>query len=196
MRSRNGFRTISTTDVEPWRPHAATSPRRSPRWRPPAAATTRDGATARPLNDLTIDSAELQYLGELGGLLDGNPRALKRFVNTYRLVKLSLSDVELEVFRSPIGMLGGPHGTLPYQLCMAQLAVLCTQRERGLRMVRLADDDPDTLGTCITQVHDEDAELSAFFLRMFAKNISDPHAVRFDTFALWLERTRRYSFYL
>src|SRR6266849_5143709 len=33
-----------------------------------------------------ISAGELQYLDQLAGLLGGNPRSLKRFVNTYRLV--------------------------------------------------------------------------------------------------------------
>jgi hypothetical protein len=45
---------------------------------------------------LRIDPSELLFLGSVERLLDGNVRALKRFVNTYRLVKAALSDVEFD----------------------------------------------------------------------------------------------------
>lgn len=158
-----------------------------------------DSATEGSLSAITIDSVELDYIGELGGLLDGNPRALKRFVNTYRLVKSSLSDIELEVFRSELGMLGDVTGRAryaPYRLCMAQLAVLCTQRERALRMVRFADERPETLGAWLDRIAEKDAELARLFRCMLPEDFPDPKQIPFDTFALWLERTRRYSFYL
>src|SRR6185295_10582296 len=55
-----------------------------------------EGADETPgpaINPDTISADELEYLDQLAGLLDGNPRSLKRFVNTYRLVKTALSDV-------------------------------------------------------------------------------------------------------
>jgi hypothetical protein len=160
---------------------------------------TLDRATVRSPSDITIDSVELDYIGELGGLPDGNPRALKRFVNTYRLVKSSLSDIELEVFRSELSMLGDETGRAryaPYRLCMAQLAVLCTQRERALRMVRFADEQPKSLGAWFDCLAEKDEELAHLFRCMLPKDFPDPKQISFDTFALWLERTRRYSFYL
>jgi hypothetical protein len=172
----------------------------------PAAGIDRgaEGASARLPTDLTIDSVELDYLDKLGNLLAGNPRALKRFVNTYRLVKSALSDIELEVFRSQLealGKNGAKAHYLPYRVCMAQLAVLCTQRERALRMVRLADDhratlDPHeaTMGPWLDQIAADDAELAEIFRSIFDSR--ELNQISFDTFALWLERTRRYSFYL
>src|SRR6185369_2309788 len=89
-----------------------------------------------------ISEEELEYLKKLSELLDGNPRSLKRFVNTYRLVKTALSDIELAVFRpTPKQRRAGsayPRYS-PYKICMAQLAVLCTQRSRALPLVRQAD---------------------------------------------------------
>jgi hypothetical protein len=79
---------------------------------------------------------------------------------------------------------------------MAQLAVLCTQRERALRMVRFADDQPDNLGAWLDQIAVEDPELAELFRRMLPSDFPNPSSVKFDTFALWLERTRRYSFYV
>lgn len=101
-------------------------------------------------NSVNIDPIELNYLGHLRDLLNGNPRTLKRFVNTYRLVKSALTEVELLVF---VNSLDAATGKLlkgeskernspsyrPYRLCMTQLAVLCTQRSRALTLVRHAD---------------------------------------------------------
>lgn len=164
--------------------------------------TVERGASARPPADQTIDAVELDYLAQLGGLLDGNPRALKRFVNTYRLVKLALSDVELAVFRSHCHMLGEnspPARYLPYRMCMAQLAVLSTQRERALRMVQLADatSSEASLGGWLKKLETGgDQQLADCFRAALKEDVADPDQVAFETFALWLGRTRRYSFYL
>jgi hypothetical protein len=145
------------------------------------------GASELRESALTIDDAELAYLRELGKLLDGNPRALKRFVNTYRLVKSALSDVELDAFRRE---------HLPYRMCMAQLAVLCTQRDRALKMVRLADDHPPTVGGWLTALAaDGERDLVGHFEKALA-HMGKLDQVDFGPFKLWLERTRRYSFYL
>jgi hypothetical protein len=159
------------------------------------------GASALRSTDSTIDAVELEYLDHLGGLLDGNPRALKRFVNTYRLVKSALSDVELEVFRSHNDVLGKNESRaryLPYRMCMAQLAVLCTQRERALRMVRLADsaNKSSNLQDWLDKLGKDDDTLAECFRRALGRDVPDLKQVSFATFALWLERTRRYSFYL
>jgi hypothetical protein len=143
----------------------------------------------------TISGDELQYLDRLGeaGLLDGNPRSLKRFVNTYRLVKTALSDVELAVFLQPLAPDGRTAKYLPYRICMAQLAVLCTQRERALWLVRHAD--ATTQNTSLTEWLKQmiDKDLAS---RLQSALSEDMEGGDVKTFKLWLERTRRYSFYL
>jgi hypothetical protein len=170
---------------------------------PMAMLAPRPPRPPRPIVDLTIDAVELEYLDRLGNLLDGNPRALKRFANTYRLVKSALSDVELQVFRSRLALLGGQGENrpryYPYRMCLAQLAVLCTQRERALEMVRLADAArPDTkLGPWLKELAATvDEDLASAFRDALATDMADLDQVDFSTFKLWLERTRRYSFYL
>ncbi|HSR96441.1 MAG TPA: P-loop NTPase fold protein [Kofleriaceae bacterium] len=167
----------------------------------PAKRSVEQGASKRAPADQTIDVVELDYLSQLGGLLDGNPRALKRFVNTYRLVKSALSDVELAVFRSHCYMLGRNETRaryLPYRMCMAQLAVLCTQRERALRMVSLADatSATESLGAWLERLAADDRPLADCFRAALREDLTDVAQVAFETFALWLGRTRRYSFYL
>src|SRR5262249_8080430 len=50
-------------------------------------------AEARP-DPLRITREEAQFVDEVAPLLSDKPRALKRFVNTYRLLKASLPDVD------------------------------------------------------------------------------------------------------
>lgn len=147
-----------------------------------------------------ISGDELKYLDQLAGLLDGNPRSLKRFVNTYRLVKTALSDVELAVFLQPLRMIAA-HAPderaakySPYRICMAQLAVLCTQRKRALCLVRHADQATEntSLTEWLTQFNKIDADLASCFRTALSEDLG----ADVNTFKLWLERTRRYSFYL
>jgi hypothetical protein len=144
-----------------------------------------------------ISQQELEFLDKLGGLLDGNPRSLKRFVNTYRLVKTALSDVELTVFLRDLLIKDG-EGTAtysPYRICMGQLAVLCTQRNRALKLVRFADQATEitNFSDWLTGFASTDEDLANRFRTAFREDLEgmDVH-----TFKLWLERTRRYSFYL
>jgi hypothetical protein len=153
-----------------------------------------------PPADMSIDVVELDYLEQLGGLLDGNPRALKRFVNTYRLVKSALSDLELSVFRTDTRVIAGDDASPryhPYRMCMAQLAVLCTQRERALNMVELADRTAEAtpLGAWFDNLAKTGDRPLAECFRKALKD-TDLEKVTFATFSRWLERTRRYSFYL
>jgi hypothetical protein len=142
-----------------------------------------------------ISSNELKYIDQLSGLLEGNARALKRFVNTYRLVKTALSDVEFAVFLRPLSPDGRSARYFPYQICMAQLAVLCTQRERALYLVRDIDNATGTMSLRDWLTHFEtiDQDLAKRLKAALSENIEGADIY---TFKLWLERTRRYSFYL
>lgn len=169
----------------------------------PEGAEGEDGLPGPVIDPDTISGDELQYLDRLGEarLLDGNPRSLKRFVNTYRLVKTALSDVELAVF---VQSNDGGWRLLPYQpyhICMAQLAVLCTQRRRALGLVRQADQAADlatekmSLTLWLTQLESTDKDL-ADLAGGLRRALSEDKGADVNTFKLWLERTRRYSFYL
>jgi len=152
-----------------------------------------DEARARMLDPDLVSAAELDYLDQLAGLLGGNPRSLKRFVNTYRLVKTALSDVELASFLRPASTSAGRY--LPYRICMAQLAVLCTQRNRALCLIRHADSaTPETgLTQWLADFKKIDADLADRFQAALEQDLK---GTDLRTFQHWLERTRRYSFYL
>jgi hypothetical protein len=133
----------------------------------------------------TLTAAELKFLDGLAPFLPGKPRALKRFANTYRLVRTSLSDVQFGTFTSD--------GTsvAPYRICLAQLAVLNADRDRALRMITSLDATAaDTFDGWLIELADPDAGL-AELLGTVLKGRLDLQELR-D----WLERTRRYSFYL
>jgi KAP family P-loop domain len=163
-----------------------------------------DGERERPAQMVDHDTpnvVELEYLDKLQGLFDGNPRALKRFVNTYRLVKTALSDVELEVFlKARVRQEEVDVTYQPYRICMAQLAVLCTQRPRALALVRHADRDEGngSLGDWLNSLAEqgEDVRELASCLREALSEDGKLTLINFDTFQQWLERTRRYSFYV
>lgn len=157
-----------------------------------------DAPRAAPIDPDLISGEELRFLDQLGGLLDGNPRSLKRFVNTYRLVKTALSDVELAVFLQPLRAIEAKRGAAmysPYRICMGQLAVLCTQRNRALRLVRSADQatENSNFTDWLAQFEHIDPDLANCFRTAFSEDLK---GIDVNTFKLWLERTRRYSFYL
>ena len=157
-----------------------------------------DAARAVLIDPDLISDEELRFLDQLGGLLDGNPRSLKRFVNTYRLVKTALSDVELAVFLQPLRAIdakGSEAKYLPYRICMGQLAVLCTQRARALSLVRSADEATENVSFTdwLQGFEKVDPGLADCFRRSFSEDLE---GMNVNTFKLWLERTRRYSFYL
>jgi hypothetical protein len=69
---------------------------------------------------LRITSEETEYMDAIAGLLSERPRALKRFVNTYRLLKASLPDINRASFvtTSP---------SSPHKICLIQLALFTGQ---------------------------------------------------------------------
>lgn len=166
---------------------------------PEGAEGDADGALVANIIDPDVTSAdELQYLDQLAGLLNGNPRSLKRFVNTYRLVKTALSDVELAVFLQSLKatVAEGRAATYsPYRICIAQLAVLCTQRERALSLVRHADQatQNSSFNNWLSSFEGVDSDLANCLRSAFGEDLE---GMDVNTFKLWLERTRRYSFYL
>jgi hypothetical protein len=162
--------------------------------------------TVRAPQYVQISPAELEFLERISTLLEGNVRALKRFVNTYRLIKASLSDVELDYFmqqpgasdrRLPVLPEQTHLNNAPYMLCLTLLAVLAADRTRAEALVTHADKGPPA-----TTLEDWIGALgqskSAEALAADLKSVLLPQLahVEFKDFAVWLERTRRYSFYL
>ena len=84
---------------------------------------------------------------------------------------------------------------LPYRICMGQLAVLCTQRTRALSLVLFADEATENVSFTdwLKGFEKVDPGLADCFRRSFSEDLE---GMNVNTFKLWLERTRRYSFYL
>ena len=145
-----------------------------------------------PVNEVRIDLRELEFLQtRVSPLLAGNSRALKRFVNTYHLVKAALSEVEFNAFAEGE----------PYRVCMAQLALLATRRQRARRLAALVDNAstsaPGDLASWLRSLQsDKDTEVCAIGQELAGALLPDLAGLAFDRFAFWFERTRRYSFYL
>ena len=145
----------------------------------------------KQMGSVQINSQELEFLPRIAPLIDGNARALKRFANTYHLVKAALPDVESRTFEK----------NLPYRVCMAQLAVLATQRRRARILVTLCDqslgDDKPTLGAWLEKHRNsQEPEVSSLATDLSSALTPELQDLPFSQFTLWLERTRRYSFYL
>src|SRR5262245_16579043 len=68
---------------------------------PPAGGSPVTTKAKPPVLDLTITEVELYYMRKLAGVLGRSPRALKRFVNVYRLIKAGLKEHELLAFTRP-----------------------------------------------------------------------------------------------
>lgn len=69
------------------------------------------------LESLVFQPEELEFMAALAPLLDRSPRALKRFVNVYRLIKAGLAPPEQRVFLAG----GGP--APPYRAVLFLLAI-------------------------------------------------------------------------
>jgi len=167
-----------------------------PLWLRPVPAEQRAAVVGALLTDqlghgagrIQIDEQELAFLSRIAPLLDGNARSLKRFVNSYRLVKAALSDVEFAYFVKSDS----------FRVCMAQLAVLSTQRRRAHSLVRLADAAPsdERLQAWLQSIETKGSDDSAIAADLAEALLPELREMKFETFAIWLERTRRYSFYL
>jgi len=108
---------------------------------PSTAATDEAGTNAQ---SLIIEPDERNFMLRLAGAVGKSPRRLKRFVNTYRIMKASLDKLQQETFV----VKGGSQGE--YRAAMTLLAIVTGAPRSSLRMLEF-------LASC-----DESAELSAF----------------------------------
>ena len=115
-----------------------------------------DRPTAMPLV-VQINAGEIDFLQRrVAPLLNGNARALKRFVNTYYLVKAALSEVEFDEF-APKSLDTDDARHDAYKVCMAQLALLATNRRRARVLARFVDEAPRVnlhMGKWLSQLPD------------------------------------------
>lgn len=149
---------------------------------------------------LRISPEEAAVVEEIAALLSDRPRALKRFVNTYRLLKASLPDIERATFVT--GAAASPH-----RICLSQLAFftshprLAAALVSGLEKLVGDGDGKDTspgtnparvtLGDWVDSLDDvPKAGLGDAF-----KLVPTLGALPLDEFCNWLPMTSRYLFH-
>jgi len=148
------------------------------------AAVTKAEATPDPLR---ITRAEAVFVDRIAPLLSDKPRALKRFVNTYRLLKASLPDIERATFVSDAA-------SSPHKICMTQLAFFTGQPRLAPALARQIA----LTGQVDTDLETWSKNLSGKNLKPLAqavKLIPDRPALRLSDFRTWLPETSRYLFH-
>jgi len=88
-----------------------------------AKASSHDDEVLNPPG-LIITEDELGFIDTLGPLLSQSPRVLKRFANTYRLIKACVPSEGQQEF-----MHGGAKGAAPSQVCLALLALVTSSSD-------------------------------------------------------------------
>ena len=136
---------------------------------------------------LRITREEAVFVDRVAPLLSDKPRALKRFVNTYRLLKASLPDIDRQTF-----VADDPASA--YRVCMSQLAFF-TGRPRLapalLRQLALTGRDDTTLAAWYDSLSPDARAPFAEALKL----IPDRNQIHLREFRAWLPETTRYLFH-
>jgi hypothetical protein len=112
------------------------------------------------------------------------PRAAKRLVNTYRLLKAAVPEPELDRF------LGRPSGPNPYQLCLVLLALTIGFGDQAFDLFRRLRTESLALLRETNPVDGLDTVRAALAPALVVANLPpDP-----DTVAYWIAVVSRYSF--
>jgi hypothetical protein len=145
-------------------------------------------AKERP-DPLRISPEEAEYVEEVAALLSDRPRALKRFVNVYRLLKASLPDIERAGFVST-------EPSSAYRICISQLAFFTSHPRLAPALIE-ALESPSPAS--------EEADIQTWFdalearkqkeLRTSFELVPDRNLVMVADFRRWLPLTTRYLFH-
>ena len=141
---------------------------------------------------LQLSQAEVQFMTRLGGLVP-TPRAAKRLVNIYRLVRIGIPDRELAAF------VGDEKGG-PYQAVQVLLAILLGNPESAREVFRELIDGTHggDLVTLVEKVCGTGAETLTFgMIRNELTKIREAAvlAVDVDECRRWVPQLARFSFY-
>ena len=164
----------------------------------PADAFKEIIAKARETADpLRISAEEAAFVEDITELLSDRPRALKRLVNIYRLLKASLPDIERASFvdASP---------SSAYRVCLIQLALFTGHPRLAPAFVaaigKVGDEpearpgNPQSPGTNLQQWFDDLAQPIDPDLQAAFHLIPNPHVLLLESFRRWLPLTSRYLF--
>jgi len=174
----------------------------------PGASATASESDDREDEDLAreqvlIPESELAFMEKLGGLIS-SPRAAKRFTNTYRLLRASLSEREYELFAE------GADGRGEYPAAQLLLAVLSGHSSAAPRLFeRILESDPampwskalDAFGhgSRATPPEPGDSDASAELRLAQALEVlqrQQPFDFLLEAFQRWAPRVARYSFHV
>lgn len=110
-----------------------------------ASATSSDGSVGKvdQAETLVVEAEERSFMLRLAGAVGKSPRRLKRFVNTYRILKASIDALEREVFVIDDGHKG------EYRAAMTLLALVAGAPRSALEILQQLSrqKDDDQLGT-------------------------------------------------
>jgi transposase len=140
---------------------------------------------------LRLRADELQFIQRLRPLLE-TPRAVKRFVNLYRLVRPTIADDELDGFI-------GADGTGPYQAVLVLLAVLVSAPQ-GCRTLVAALREPNREGSIAALVEElasanQSSQARDVWSRLLdVMRNGDPLHDSLPTYRGWAATIARFSF--
>ncbi len=151
------------------------------------------------IESLEIRAEEIQFMSELAPVLGRSPRALKRFVNVYRLVKAGLSPAEYSHFLSRDF---GPYQTVLFLLAIdtgTPLALPDVYTALALQRDQPPSDSADWLINALelAGVSDQGSRYDAERQRLrdwMVERRTAPYLTNPDHLARWAERIARYSF--
>ena len=154
---------------------------------------------------LMISDEEWAFIEDLGALLSYTPRALKRFANTYRLVKGALPEHDVRQFVSA-------RHDAPYRFCLFHLAVLVSLPSFApsylIAMRELMDEKTKSIRGWQEELsliaartdgpwpdyYKEENWGDWALLREHLDTLSDAGDTRVSAFASWAPRVARYTF--
>jgi KAP family P-loop domain len=140
---------------------------------------------------LRITPQEGSFVERVAPLLSDKPRALKRFVNSYRLLKASLSDLDRQTFVVD-------DECSPYKICLSQLAYFTGQPRLGpvfARELEHVSGDHSTLLDWLDTAEAAADDATRASVLAAARLIPDAGAMRLKDFQAWLPETTRYLFH-
>jgi hypothetical protein len=150
---------------------------------------------------LSITDGEYEFLGQLGDLLSTSPRSIKRFVNTYRLINVSLAqtgvrdtDLEPPDFQMRMFLLAVFVGMPDFSRCMQQAVRNAGEDPNGLTLVTVI---ADAITEESTQWSVERAQTEWGIVLEWIRQQGDSwESVTPDRLRKWLNPVGRYTFNL
>ena len=137
---------------------------------------------------LRITSGEAQFVDRVAPLLSDKPRALKRFVNTYRLLKASLPDINRRTFVTD-------DQSSPHKICISQLAFFTGRPRLAPALVQQLAKAQDAQGETVNRWLESLPTDSRAPLADAVNLVPEAGEMRLSAFCEWLPETAKYLFH-